>query len=172
MGVTDDEERERRFDDNVNRLVEVLAEFFSKPIKVQLTDASGNAIHLVLQPQTPTSNTGAATMSQVPFGIQDNQTSIVELVFEDVDGNPVSGVVIDAGSITVTSSDPAALAATVGADGQSVVATADGALDSDVVVSVTLTVDGAPYSGSETFAVGASAPTQLVLVPGTPTTNA
>lgn len=105
------------------------------------------------------------------FGIQDNQNSTVEFVFEDAANNVVTGVVVDPGSITVTSSDPASLAVAVGADGNSIVATADGALDAAVVVSVSLTVNGAAFTGSETFDVGASAPTQLTLAPEAPVAN-
>ena len=110
-------------------------------------------------------------MSNIPFGIQDNQDSNVLFVFEDIDNNPTAAPAIDAGSITVTSSDPAAIAVTVNADNSGVMATGSGALDAAVTVSVTFTVAGAVWSGSEVFNVGASAPTQLTLSPQTPVTN-
>jgi len=108
-------------------------------------------------------------MSNV-FGMQDNQNSNVTLSVADAAGND-TGVAIDAGSLTVTSSDPAAITCTVGADGVSFDAKADGPLDAAVVVTASATVAGAPFSGTETFDVGASAPTQLVLTPGAPVAN-
>jgi hypothetical protein len=111
-------------------------------------------------------------MSNVPFGIEDNQNSDVLFVFEDEFNNPTVAPTIDAGSITATSSDPAALTVTVNADNSGVTATADGALDAAVTVSVEFTVSGVAWTGSEVFDVGASAPTQLVLSPQTPATNA
>jgi hypothetical protein len=110
-------------------------------------------------------------MSQIPFGLQDNQNSDVLFVFEDIDNNPTAAPTIDAGSITVTSSDPAAVAVTVNADNSGVTATGAGALDAAVTVSVAFTVAGAAWSGSEVFNVGASAPTQLILSPEAPVNN-
>ena len=109
-------------------------------------------------------------MSQVPFGLQDNQNSNVTLAIADSAGNP-TGSVIDPGSLAVTSSDPAALSIVLGTDGVSFDAKADGPLDSAVVVGATCTVNGVAFSGSETFDIGASAPTQLVLTPNVPTAN-
>ena len=109
-------------------------------------------------------------MSNVPFGLPDNDNSNVTLAVADAAGNP-TGDVIDAGSLTVTSSDPAAVTVTVGADGVSFDAKADGPLDAAVVVTASVTVAAAPYSGTETFDVGASAPTQLILTPGAPAAN-
>lgn len=110
-------------------------------------------------------------MSDVPFGIEDNQNSDVLFVFEDEFGNPTTAPTIDEGSLTATSSDPAALTATPNADNSGVTVTADGALDAAVTVSVAFTVGGTPWTGSEVFDVGASAPTQLVLAPQAPQTN-
>ena len=107
----------------------------------------------------------------IPFGLADNQHSDVLFVFEDVDNNPTAAPAIDAGSITVTSSDPSAVAVSVNADNSGVTATGSGALDAAVTVDVAFTVAGAAWSGSEVFNVGASAPTQLVLSPQTPATN-
>ena len=104
------------------------------------------------------------------FGLPDNDNSNVTLAVADEAGNP-TGSVIDAGSLAVTSSDPASVTVTINADGVSFDAKADGPLDAAVVVTATVTVDGAPYSGTETFNVGASAPTQLILTPGAPVAN-
>lgn len=106
------------------------------------------------------------------FGLEDNQNSDVLFVFEDEFGNPTTSPTIDAGSLTATSSDEAALTATPNADNSGVTVTAEGPLDADVKVDVAFTVDGVAWTGSETFAVGASAPTQLVLSPQTPEGNA
>jgi hypothetical protein len=108
-------------------------------------------------------------MSNV-FGIEDNQHSVVTLSFEDAAGNPVPDA-IDAGSLTATSSDPASLVATVGADGVSLLCTAEGPLDAAVVVTATCAVNGVSFSGTETFDVGASAPTALKLTPSAPVAN-
>jgi hypothetical protein len=110
-------------------------------------------------------------MSNVPFGLPDNDNSNVTLSVADEAGNP-TGSVIDPGSLTVTSSDPASVTVTVNADGVSFDAKADGPLDAAVVVTASVTVGGAPFSGTETFDVAASAPTQLILTPGAPTANA
>jgi hypothetical protein len=110
-------------------------------------------------------------MSTIPFGLEDNQHSDVLFVFEDIDNNPTTAPAIDAGSITVTSSDPASVAVSVNADNSGITATGTGALDAAVTVSVTFTVVGATWSGSEVFDVGASAPTQLVLSPEAPVNN-
>lgn len=104
-------------------------------------------------------------MTTTPFGIEDNQNSDVLFVFEDAAGNVAVAPTIDAGSITATSSDTTALNVTVNSDSSGVTATAEGALDNQVVVQVAFTVAGVPWSGSETFNVGASAPTQLTLSP-------
>lgn len=106
-----------------------------------------------------------------PFGLEDNQNSDVLFVFEDEFNNPTTAPTIDAGSLTATSSDPAALTATPNADNSGVTVTADGPLDADVTVDVAFTVGGVAWTGSETFNVGASAPTQLTLSPQTPTDN-
>jgi hypothetical protein len=111
-------------------------------------------------------------MSTVPFGLQDNQSSDVLFVFEDEFGNPATSPTVDAGSLTVTSSDPASLTATPNADNSGITVTANGPLDAAVVVTAKFTVGGTPWSGTETFDVGASAPTQLKLTPQAPTTNA
>ena len=103
-----------------------------------------------------------------PFGIEDNETSDVLFVFEDIAGNVTTAPTIDAGSITATSSDTTSLNVTVNSDNSGVTATAAGALDAAVVVRVEFTVAGVPWGGSETFNVGASAPTQLTLSPQTP----
>lgn len=105
------------------------------------------------------------------FGLEDNQNSTVAISFEDEFGNVVPNA-IDAGSLTVTSSDPASVSVTIAPDQNSFDCTAEGPLDADVVVSVACTVNGAAFSGSVTFAVGASAPTQLVLTPAAPVANA
>ena len=110
-------------------------------------------------------------MSNVAFGLEDNQNSDVLFEFLDVDNNPTTAPTIDAGSLTATSSDPVSVTATPNADNSGVTVTADGPLDAAVTVSVTFTVNGAPWAGSEVFDVGASAPTQLVLSPQTPGTN-
>jgi hypothetical protein len=110
-------------------------------------------------------------MSTIPFGLEDNQNSSVTLGFADAANNPVAGVTIDAGSLTVTSSDPASVTVTVNPDGISFTAKADGPLDAAVVVTASVTVGGAAYSGTETFNVGASSPTQLILTPGAPVAN-
>jgi hypothetical protein len=110
-------------------------------------------------------------MSQIPFGIADNQHSDVLFVFEDEFNNPTTAPAIDSGSITVTSSDPASIAVSVNPDNSGITATAAGALDAAVTVSVAFTVSGTAWSGSEVFDVGASAPTQLVLSPQTPVNN-
>ncbi len=107
-------------------------------------------------------------MSDQPFGIEDNQESDVLFVFEDEFGNVTEAPEIDSGSITATSSDTTAITVTVNSDESGITATADGAVDSAVTVSVAFTVDGTPWAGSEVFNVGASAPTQLVLAPQTP----
>jgi len=109
-------------------------------------------------------------MSDVPFGVQDNQTDDVLFVFKDVDGNPTTAPTIDAGSLTATSSDPASLTVAPNADNSGVTVTADGELDADVTIDVAFTVDGVDWTGSCQFAVGASAATQLTLSPQTPTT--
>ena len=106
-----------------------------------------------------------------PFGIEDNQHSDVLFVFEDVAGNPTAAPAIDAGSVVVTSSNPASVTVTPNADLSGVTATAAGALDAAVVVDVSFTVGGIAWTGSETFDVGASAPTQLTLAPQTPVAN-
>ena len=110
-------------------------------------------------------------MSNVPFGIGDNQNSTIAVSFADTVGNPVTETV-DPGTLAATSSDPASLAVSISADGGSIVATADGALDNAVVVSATCAISGVAYDGSETFNVGASAPTQMILTPSTPVDNA
>lgn len=109
-------------------------------------------------------------MSDVPFRLPDNDNSTVALSFEDSAGNVVPNA-IDAGSLTATSSDPASIAVTPSADQNSVLAEANGPLDTAVVVTVACTVNGVPFSGTETFDVGASAPTQLVLTPSAPVAN-
>ena len=109
-------------------------------------------------------------MSDVPFGIEDNQHSVVAITFADAAGNPVAAT-IDAGSLSVTSSDPASLAATPDEAASSFTCTAAGALDVDVTVDVTCSVNGTAFNGAITFAVGASAPTSLVLTPATPVDN-
>jgi len=111
-------------------------------------------------------------MSNVPFGLADNQNSDVIFVFEDAANNPTTAPTIDAGSLTVTSSDPAAITCTPAADQSGFVATADGPLDAAVTVTVDFTVAGVAWTGSEVFDVGASAPTQLILSPQAPTQNA
>jgi len=108
-------------------------------------------------------------MSNVPFGLPDNDNSNVTLAVADEAGNP-TGSVIDPGSLTVTSSDPS-ITVTVGADGVSFDAKATGALATAVVVTASATVAGAAYSGTETFNVDASAPTQLILTPGAAVAN-
>lgn len=107
--------------------------------------------------------------ASTPFGLPDNDNSTITLSFEDEAGNPVPDA-IDAGSLTATSSDPASVTVTI--VGDTIVATADGPLDDAVVVTATCTVNGASFSGTETFDVGASAPTQLLLTPGAPVANA
>lgn len=104
------------------------------------------------------------------FGMQDNQHSAVALSFADKFGNAVPDA-IDAGSLTTTSSDPASLTASVGADGVSLLCTADGPLDANVVVTAACTVGGVAFDGSETFEIGASAPTQMELTPSAPVAN-
>jgi hypothetical protein len=103
--------------------------------------------------------------------MQDNQHSDVLFVFEDEFNNPTTAPAIDPGSLTATSSDPAALTVTPNADNSGVTATADGPLDAAVVVTVAFTVAGVAWTGTETFDVGASAPTQLVLSPEAPVAN-
>ena len=109
-------------------------------------------------------------MSNVPFGLPDNDNSTVTISFTDAAGNVVPNA-IDAGSLTVTSSDPAALTVTIAADQNSFDAKADGPLDAAVVVTAACTVAGAAFSGTETFNIGAGAPTALVLTPGAPVGN-
>ena len=109
-------------------------------------------------------------MSTIPFGLQDNQNSNVLVTLTDQAGNAAAGA-IDAGSLAATSSDPAAIAITIGADGASFDAKAEGPLDAAVVVTATCTVGGVAFTGTETFDVGASAPTRLVLSPSTPVAN-
>ena len=109
-------------------------------------------------------------MSNVPFGLPDNDNSTVAITFEDAAGNVVPNA-IDAGSLTATSSDPASVTATPSADQNSVDCKADGPVDAAVVVTIACTVAGAPFSGTVTFDVGAAAPTQLVLTPGAPVAN-
>ena len=104
------------------------------------------------------------------FGLVDNQHVTVTIGFDDAAGQPVAAT-IDAGSLVVTSSDPASLAVEIGADGASFTCTAEGPLDAAVDVSVACTVNGAAFTGSITFDVGAGAPTSLVLTPGTPADN-
>ena len=110
-------------------------------------------------------------MSNVPFGLPDNDNSTVTISFTDEAGNVVPNA-IDAGSLTVTASDPAAIAITIAADQNSFDASAEGPLDAAVVVTAACTVSGAAFSGTETFDVGASAPTAMVLTPGAPVANA
>ena len=109
-------------------------------------------------------------MSDVPFGIADNQHSVVAITFADAAGNPVPDP-IDAGSLAATSSDEAALAVSTDETGPSVTCTAEGPLDAAVVVTVSCTCAGVAFTGTQTFDVGASAPTQLVLTPGAPVDN-
>ena len=104
------------------------------------------------------------------FGLQDNQNSTIAISFADSAGNPVPDA-IDAASLTATSSDPTSVTVTPSADQTSVLATADGPLDAAVVVTVACTVASAPFSGTVTFDIGASAPTQLLLTPGAPAQN-
>lgn len=145
---------------------------FDGPVEVKIVNAAGEAVSVHLQPQTPTTNPTKETAMSDPFGINDNQNSDVLFVFEDEAGNVTSAPTIDPGSITVTSSDPASLEVSVNADNSGVTATADGALDAAVTVEVAFTVGGVAWTGSETFDVGASAPTQLLLSPQTPADNA
>jgi hypothetical protein len=110
-------------------------------------------------------------MSNVPFGLPDNDNSTIEITFEDAAGNVVPNA-IDAGSLTATSSDPASVTVTPAPDQNSVLATADGPLDAAVVVTIACTVSGEAFSGTVTFDVGAGAPTQLILTPEAPVANA
>ena len=107
-----------------------------------------------------------------PFGITDNQHSDVLFQFTDAAGNPALAPTIDPGSVIATASDPAALFVIPNADLSGVTVTAEGPLDAAVTVDVSFTVAGVTWSGSETFDVGASAPTALLLVPQAPVDNA
>jgi hypothetical protein len=108
-------------------------------------------------------------MSNV-FGVEDNQHSTVAISFVDAAGNPVPDA-IDAASLTATVSDPASLTAVPSVDQTSVLVTAEGPLDAAVVLTVSCTVGGVAFSGTETFDVGASAPTALTLTPGADVNN-
>ena len=105
------------------------------------------------------------------FGLEDNQNSTVAIGFQDAAGNPVPDA-IDAGTLTATLTDGSELTAVVSADQTSVLVTALGPLTADDTLTVSCTVGGAPFSGTEDFSVGASAPTSLTLTPGAPVTNA
>jgi hypothetical protein len=158
------------YDDHVKKLLIHVYHHFDGPIEIQLVDAP-SAVHLVLTPEPPQQNQPTEGLDMSTFGLEDNQNSDIAISFEDSAGNPVTDA-IDAGSLSATSSDPASVAVTVDAGGASVLATADGALDAAVVVTVSCTVGGAAFSGTCTFDVGASAPTALTLTPGAPVANA
>jgi Flp pilus assembly protein TadG len=110
-------------------------------------------------------------MATTPFGVGDNQQSDVLFQFTDIEGNPALAPTIDPGSVIATASDPAALFVIPNADLSGVTVQAEGPLDADVTVNVSFTVAGVLWSGSETFAVDATGPTTLLLVPQAPTDN-
>src|SRR5271168_3664113 len=102
------------------------------------------------------------------FGLEDNQNVTVTVGFQDAAGNPVPDA-IDAGSLTATFSDGTELTAVVNAD-DTILVTALGPLTADDTLTVSCTVGGTAFTGTEDFSVGASAPTSLTLTPGTPAT--
>ena len=91
----------------------------------------------------------------------------------DVNGQVIPGVVLDAGSGSVSTSDSTLLTATISADETTVTIVTVGPEATDVVVSLSGTVDGVPLDGQLAVDVTGSpvagqVPTSLGLVPGTP----
>ena len=106
------------------------------------------------------------------FLFADNQHVDVAIALADAAGNPVTGDVLDAGSVTATFVSGVELSAAVSADQSTVTVTALGPLTIDDVLTVTGSLGGVTLSpGTLAFDVGGGAPTKITLTPGTPAAN-
>lgn len=102
------------------------------------------------------------------FVLQDDQTVPVAVAAMDDAGNVVPGVLLDAGSGTVTISDPTILTGVLSADQSSVQVTAEGPEAVGTTVTVAGTLNGAAVSAVLAVDVTTSPATGIGLVPGTP----
>lgn len=106
------------------------------------------------------------------FQIADNQNVTLTLAVDDAAGNPVTGDILDAGSVTATFADGSEWTVTVSADQTSVNVKANGALTIDDVLSVTGSIGGVALTpASMAFDVTTGTATTIGLSAGTPVNN-
>lgn len=106
------------------------------------------------------------------FILEDDQNVDIAIQVGDEVGNIVAGAALDAGSVTATADSPDDFTITVSEDQSTVNVKSNGELVTDATVTVSGTLVGAPLTGEIAIDVVDSAPANLVLVPGTPQTNA
>ena len=106
---------------------------------------------------------------QLETGFQVTDTVVVL----DQNGAVIAGAVLDAGTGTVSVSDPTVLTATLSADQSSVDVVTVGPLGTGEVVTIDGSVGGVALTGTQTIDVIAvpQTPTSLGLVAGTPVAN-
>lgn len=103
--------------------------------------------------------------------LNENQNVEVRISLENSSNVAVAGL-IDAGTLSVTFTDPAPFTVTDGADTSSFNVKANGTLTSANVATVSGSFNGVPLTpGTLTFDVVVAPPTQITLTPGTPANN-
>lgn len=107
------------------------------------------------------------------FQITDSQNVDLTLAVADAAGNPVTGDVLDAGSVTATFADGSEWTVTVSADQTTVNVRANGELTVDDVLTVTGSLDGVALTpATMAFDVTTGVATTIGLSAGTPVANA
>ena len=105
------------------------------------------------------------------FIIQDNEHVTLTIApGPDAAGNPTTAA-FDAGSVTATFPETTNCTAVVSADQLSILVTSEGPLVTDDVLHIAGTVGGVAVTDDFPLDVTASAPTAIVVTPGTPATN-
>ena len=106
------------------------------------------------------------------FILMDNQNVQVAIGLSDAAGNPVTGDVLDAGSVSASFPETSNLTATVSPDQTTVTVTAEGPLVVDDVLTVTGSFNGEALTPATlAFDVDAGAPVNITLTPGTLSRN-
>ena len=106
------------------------------------------------------------------FVLTDSQNVDVAISLADAAGNAVSGVSLDAGSVTATLSSGTEFSATVSADQTSVNVRALGPVGTGDVLTVTGSFNGTALTpGTLAFDAVVGPPATVLLTPGTPVAN-
>ena len=106
------------------------------------------------------------------FPITDSQNVDLTLAVADAAGNPVTGDVLDAGSVTAVFADGTEWTVTVSADQTTVNARANGALTVGDVLTVNGSLNGTALTpATMTFDVTTGVATTIGLSTGTPVAN-